>query len=395
MARKQLTSQEQTALCQTTAKSVNNMIAKNKEAIIQSLPRGFDSFDRMQRNIINAISTNLKLAECTPASLFLSSVQAFSVGLEIGGVQGYAHLVPFWNSKKGCLEAKFMPDYKGLIDVARRSGKIKLVYAEKVCENDQFTYERGTEPKLVHNPEVFGERGETKGYYAVVVFSDGTKDFEAMSMEDVYKVAKTSSTYRDGRFSGPWNDHGDEMAKKTVLKRLLKRCPMSIDLQKAVDADHKVSMGNTEDDPIIDVPGIVVDEPDQTAQAQINQQAKENLKDRIAKKKEPIANEDEDQLDGLSDTEQEAEEPEEVSDENAEAEQAEPPKPKKISNKELQTALKEADVPLEVAKDYLMSKGELKEGEMITALKEKSKKYIVENADKFKQLVNDWLDDEI
>jgi recombination protein RecT len=115
----------------------------------------------MCRSLINAISTTPQLAQCSPASLFLSSVRSFSLGLEPNGALSEAYLVPYWNSKKACNEAQFMPSYRGLQNLARRSGEIAEIYSKTVKENDVFDVEEGTERKSSTNrttPKIAAEQ---------------------------------------------------------------------------------------------------------------------------------------------------------------------------------------------------------------------------------------------
>jgi recombination protein RecT len=231
-------------LKQSPAALVKANLDKNRAAIMASLPRGFN-YDRMCRSLINAISTTPALAECTQASLFLSAVRGFSLGLEPNGPLAEGYLVPFRN--KGVAEAQFMPSYRGLINLARRSGELATIYACDVCANDEFEAVNGTDRRLVHRPQWFAERGETIGYYAVYTLKDGSSDFEIMSMADIEKIRNASRA----KNSGPWVDWFDEMAKKTVIKRLAKRMPMSVELASAMALDNAAVSG--------DAPPLVVD----------------------------------------------------------------------------------------------------------------------------------------
>lgn len=237
----------------TIAKTVSDQLTKNREAIIRSLPRGFN-FDRMCRTAINAIQTTPAIAECSPASIFLGIVKAFTLGLEPNGALAEGYLVPF-NNKTG-KTAVFMPSYRGLINLAKRSGEITLIYAEKVCENDHFEVNMGDDKRIDHKPDMFSERGKVKGYYAVYKTKDDVMDFEVMTIEEIEKVRETSKA----KNAGPWKDWYDEMAKKTVIKRLLKRAPLTIELAGAVATDHAVATGEIKKvyDDVIDIEGLDV-----------------------------------------------------------------------------------------------------------------------------------------
>lgn len=242
------------AMCATTVKS---MLEKHKDAITASLPRGFDNPDRMIRAAVNAISTTPTLANCTPESLFISIVKGFSLGLEPNGVLAHGYLVPF--KDKGVEKAQFMPGYRGLIELARRSGKIAEIYATEVHENDHFEVSMGTNKELIHKPDMFSDRGDVKGWYAVFKLTDGSVDFEIMGRDEIEKIRKASKAGNSSY--SPWSNYYNEMARKTVIKKLLKRAPMTVEAAKAVEDDHKVAMGEKQDSSdVIDIIGGEVEE---------------------------------------------------------------------------------------------------------------------------------------
>lgn len=271
-----------------TAVAINEQLKKNRAAIMATLPHGFN-YDRMCRTVINAVSTDYQLAKCSTSSIFLSTVRAFALGIEPNGPLSEGYLVSFWNSKKGCNEAQFMPSYKGFITLAMRSGEISDIYAKAVHENDIFEVEEGTERKIIHKPDYRKERGKAVCYYAVFHTKSGGVDFEVMSMDEILKV-KNSSKSSD---KGAWVEWFEEMAKKTVIKRLLKRAPMSVELAKAIKLENAASSGEAVDD-IIDIEGIEVDtETPEEVQEEINKDRTQALKDKIAEKKGQTASAEE------------------------------------------------------------------------------------------------------
>lgn len=232
-----------------TAITVRDHLEKNKAAIAAAMPHGAN-YERFARVAMNAISTNANLQKCTAASLFLSVVQALSIGIEPNGPTGEGYIVPYKD------KATFMLSYRGLIALARRSGMIRTIYAEIVREKDAFEVKRGTSPDIVHVIDYSKPRGDIVAYYAVMVDRDGNADFEVMNRDDIESIRSKSKAAN----AGPWVTDYDEMAKKTVIKRLLKRAPMSVEnnlLAKAVEADHKAAMGERQ---ILDIEGIVVPE---------------------------------------------------------------------------------------------------------------------------------------
>lgn len=251
----QLIKKSPTALC---ASQVKSLLERNKAAITASLPRGFDNPDRMIRAAVNAISTTPTLAKCTPESLFISIVKGFSLGLEPNGVLAHGYLVPF--KDKGVEKAQFMPGYRGLIELARRSKQVSEIYATEVHENDRFEVRMGTHKELIHEPDPFSDRGEIRGWYAVFKLKEGSVDFEIMGHDEIEKIRKMSKA-GNSNFS-PWNSgHYNEMARKTVIKKLLKRCPMTVEAAEAVELDNKAAMGEKQDDSdVIDIVGGSIEE---------------------------------------------------------------------------------------------------------------------------------------
>lgn len=234
---------------ESSAVVVRGYFEKNKAVIMETLPRGFN-YSRMVRSVMNAVSTTPIIAKCTPASIFLASVKGMALGLETNGALGHAYLVPFKDG--GTWKAQFMPSYKGMIELAMRTGKVSSIYAHEVCQHDSFEYELGDNKHIHHIPNPT-DRGETVGYYAVVKYSDGSTDFEYMTMQDVGKV-KAISQSANSSYS-PWKKWPDEMGKKTAIKRLMKRVPMSVEMADLIKSDNQIATGETqtEDPGVIDV----------------------------------------------------------------------------------------------------------------------------------------------
>ena len=199
--------------------------------------------ERFTRMTLSAISTNPKLAACTPASFLGAMMSAAQLGLEPNTPLGQAYLIPYKN--RGVDEVQFQLGYKGLIDLAYRSGEVELVQAHIVYENDTFECEYGLEPKLVHKP-ADSDRGEAIKVYAMFKTKSGGYGFDVMSMDDVRRHAeKYSQAYKSG-FS-PWKTNFEEMAKKTVLKRVLKYAPLKSDFVRAVVQDESIKNEISED----------------------------------------------------------------------------------------------------------------------------------------------------
>ena len=235
--------QNKVATTNAGEKKTMQMYIKSMEGEIKKALPSVITPERFTRMTLSAISTNPKLAQCTPASFLGAMMSAAQLGLEPNTPLGQAYLIPYKN--RGVDEVQFQIGYKGLIDLAYRSGDVELVQAHIVYENDEFTCEYGLEPKLVHKP-ADKDRGEAVKVYAMFKTKSGGYGFDVMSMDDVRRHAeKYSQAYKSG-FS-PWKSNFEEMAKKTVLKRVLKYAPLKSDFVKAVVQDESIKTELSED----------------------------------------------------------------------------------------------------------------------------------------------------
>lgn len=192
--------------------------------------------ERFTRIALSAVSNTPKLGNCTPQSFLGAMMNAAQLGLEPNTPLGQAYLIPFENRKKGVTECQFQIGYKGLIDLAYRSGEVKMIDAQTVYENDEFEYELGIDPVLKHKP-ARTNRGNPIYFYATFKLTNGGQGFQVMSIEDVQDHAKKySKTYNNG----PWQTNFEEMAKKTVLKKLLKYAPLKTEFVKQVTSDETI-----------------------------------------------------------------------------------------------------------------------------------------------------------
>ena len=224
--------------------SLKGLIKAMEPEIKKALPSVITP-ERFTRMVFTALSSTPKLQQCTPQSFLGAMMQAAQLGLEPNTPVGQAYLIPYGNS------CQFQLGYAGLINLAYRSGEIKDIQAHEVCENDEFEYELGLEPKLKHIPAK-SNRGPVTMYYAVWHTKTGGYGFEVMSKDDVLEFAqKKSKSFH----KGPWQTDFDAMAKKTVLKQALKYAPIATDFVKAVATDETVKSN---------LSASMEDEPDET-----------------------------------------------------------------------------------------------------------------------------------
>lgn len=223
-------------------KTMQQYIKSMEGEIAKALPSVITP-ERFTRIVLSAISVNPKLGSCTPASFLGAMMTSAQLGLEVNTPLGQAYVLPYNN--KGTLEAQFQLGYKGLIDLAYRSGEVEVIQAHVVYANDEFDCEYGLEPKLTHKP-TDTNRGEPVKVYAVFKTKSGGYGFEVMSMEDVRKHAEKYSKAYGSSYS-PWKTNFEEMAKKTVLKRVLKYAPLKSDFVKAAVQDEVIKKDISDD----------------------------------------------------------------------------------------------------------------------------------------------------
>lgn len=186
--------------------------------------------ERVIRLLLAAAGRTPKILDCTKESLLRFCLKCAETGLEPIGAGG-AWPVPYGN------ELTFIPDYRGLINCAKRAGCIRDAYAEFVKVNDQFDYALGMEPYLKHKPAV-GDRGALVAAYCIIVFPDNTKRFVVMDKEEVLGIKKRSKAAS----SGPWVTYEAQMWCKTVVRRAMKPfAGASPELDAAIAADDAVT----------------------------------------------------------------------------------------------------------------------------------------------------------
>lgn len=215
-----------------------SFLEKQKAQLAAALPKHIQP-DRMIRLACTEFAKNPLLQKCTPVSVFGAIIQASQLGLEIG-VLGQAYLVPYRNNKANTYEAQFIPGYKGLIALARRSGEVSSIETHIVYERDTFELTLGVESSIKHVPYLEGDRGRARIVYGVAKFKDGGYHLEWMSMSDVDKIRARSKA----RDSGPWVTDYDQMVRKTLIRRMANYLPMSIELANAISVSDAADSGH-------------------------------------------------------------------------------------------------------------------------------------------------------
>ncbi|MFT4471430.1 recombinase RecT [Arthrobacter sulfonylureivorans] len=212
-----------------------------------AMPRGGEAA-QLVRDAINVIRQTPKLLECSQESVMGSLMTCAQLGLRPGiGALGEAHILPFWSGKNRRFEAQFIIGYQGMLELGNRSNELDYLTAEMVCANDTFIPDpmRGFHK---HEYPTRGARGDVIGYYSIF-YRKGSERGKLlyMSREDVeaHRDQFATAKKKSGEIFGPWVDHFDAMALKTVLRLNFKYMPKSTTIQNALIADESLRIDLT------------------------------------------------------------------------------------------------------------------------------------------------------
>lgn len=233
----------------------------------QAVPRHLNP-QRMLRVLALAVQNTPKLAQAEPMTLLGAMMVCSSLGLEPNTPLGHAYLIPFdrrrrrgneWVTER--TEINLIIGYKGFIDLARRSGSLVAIHADVVYgaseigrAGDQFTFEYGSDMHLKHVP--MGDReGPRLWAYAHAKLKDG-EAFEVLPYNRVLAIRDGSEAYKYALSvkdssprtydTTPWIAYEHEMAAKTMIRRLSKMLPLSIEFANAAALDAMSETGTAD-----------------------------------------------------------------------------------------------------------------------------------------------------
>lgn len=235
-------------------RTLAEQIEAKKDVFQAALPDGAEA-RHLIRDAISLLRQNPNLAKCDVNTVLGGLMSFAQLGLR-PGVLGHGWLVPFKKRTKvgnqwvDQWEAQVVFGYKGYADLLYRSDLIETMEARSVHENDFFDLEYGINGRLVHKPEIKGPRGAIYGYYSVIKFKGGGYTFLYMSRDEVeehrdkFAMAR-KAIYENGQkvgeeIVGPWRDHFDSMAEKTVFLKAQNLAPKSTALARAIAMDGAV-----------------------------------------------------------------------------------------------------------------------------------------------------------
>ena len=220
------------------------------------LPKGA-SVDRFCKVFLTAIEqsmgTRSDLTTCTDGSLARAMLHSAEVNLLVGGPYPHAYVIPYFNKDRGANEAQFQISVWGYVELMRRSGVVRKVWADVIYANDPFECVSGTEGKIIrHTPQWFvprEQRGAVLGSYACALLDSGEVICEPVSWQDLM-AAKAQN-----RGNSPaWDIWPDQQYQKVAIKRLQKYCPKHDLTDRALELDEDGTQART----VIDVPAEVI-----------------------------------------------------------------------------------------------------------------------------------------
>ena len=211
-------------------KTVQDLLIRMQPEIERAAPRTIGA-ERFTRLVLTELRRNPVLFECKPESLLGAMMLCVQLGLEPGPL-GHAYLVPY---KRECT---FILGYRGMIELASRSGRLASIDAETVYEGDEFSYRKGTRAYLDHVPCEPADRGKERCWYAVAkLASPSGSVYKVLYPADVEAARKRSIMGRDGK--GPWSTDYNAMALKTAIRRLFPQLPATVHMARAFAVDEQ------------------------------------------------------------------------------------------------------------------------------------------------------------
>lgn len=215
-------------------------LKKLEPAITEALPKANGmTAERLSRITLTTLKTNPKLLECSIESLLGAVLQSAQLGLE-PNLLGSCYFIPY----RGVVS--FQIGYKGLIDLVTRKGEVISIVAKEVRKGDTFHFEYGRGETLKHIPAPHNQRGDIEYFYAYAHLKNGGFTFDVMHVSEIEKVRNEHSQAYQGAVKynneqgSVWVKHYEAMAQKTVIKRLIKYLPISVETQNAIAHDETV-----------------------------------------------------------------------------------------------------------------------------------------------------------
>jgi recombination protein RecT len=194
---------------------------------IQSMIPDPKRVDRIIRLARTAWNTDANLQKCSHQSIMAAVMRACELGLDPCGARKHCYLIPYK------AECTLQISYIGMLELAHRSGAFVSIEARTVHEGDEFSLEYVPDPVFRHVPK--GRTGDMSltHAYAYARLKTGGLVIEVLTREQIEDVRVKAQSQK------VWGPYYAEMAKKTAIKKLLKRQPSSVEMAEAIEHDNR------------------------------------------------------------------------------------------------------------------------------------------------------------
>lgn len=179
-------------------------------------------------SLLSVVTNNNLLVKASNESIMTAAMKAAVLNLPIEPSLGQAYIVPYGR------EAQFQLGYKGLIQLAQRSGKYKSINSGVVYKAQFISYNPLFEELEIDFTQ---PQDEVIGYFAAFKLLNGFEKVTYWTKEQAYAHGKRFSKSFN---NGPWKSDFDAMAQKTLLKQIISKYgPLSIEMEQAIVADNE------------------------------------------------------------------------------------------------------------------------------------------------------------
>jgi recombination protein RecT len=259
--------------------------ALNAESVQEQFRNALaDSAPLFAASLIDIYGSDKDLQDCEPGAVIMEALKAATLRLPINKNLGFAYIVPY--KSKGKAQPQMQIGYKGLIQLAMRTGEYRYLNADVVYEGELKSFD-----KLTGHMDLSGERtsDQVVGYFAYLELLNGFSKAVYWTKDQVLEHAKRFSKSFNSDYS-PWKTDFDAMALKTVLRNLITKWGiMSVEMVQAVDRDIEADAQREIDEyansEVLDIDDDIVDAEFEEVPAK--EQPKKKTKAKSKTKQEP------------------------------------------------------------------------------------------------------------
>lgn len=222
-------------------------IEKYRDKFAAIIPDGLN-FDIVKSSIESEFVKNPDLLLCSQRSIIYAIKTVVNVGLVPNSNTGQCYFIPFKNSKLKEKDLNVIIGYRGLVDLMYRSGLVKKIEVKAVFKGDNFDYSFGLNQELKHRPNGNVNKDDLTHVYCIIELATGGVLFDVMNRVELTEFRDSSANYKYAKKNKHeektiWSIHFVEMCKKTILRRMSKIVPLSIEVRNIIGFDEKTDIG--------------------------------------------------------------------------------------------------------------------------------------------------------